>query len=60
MANSYTVSSHFKCSMCKEKEKFVKEAATFGIYIPTKDIEWEHTKVKPLIFYKTNLLKKTL
>ena len=41
MANSYG-SSHFKCPMCNDKERFAKEAATFGIYIPTKDADWEH------------------
>ena len=41
MANSYG-SSHFKCPMCQEKEKFAKEAASFGIYIPFKDADWEH------------------
>lgn len=40
MAISYG-RAHFKCPLCQDKKAFITEAINFGIYIPTKDADWE-------------------
>jgi hypothetical protein len=32
---------HFKCPLCNDKDKFIEEMHSCGIYLPTRDASWE-------------------